>query len=56
MFKLLHQYILFVSIFILLFQYGLSQETEYSSLYYTAGSYCLSTPYTVCIFYLYLSD
>ena len=37
-------------LFYILLYYGLSQDIEYSSLYHTVGSYCLSIAYIlVCI-------
>ena len=46
-----HIYIYIHILFYILFHYGLSQETGYSSLCYAAGPCCLSIPYIiVCIY------
>jgi len=46
-----HIYILFQ----ILFHYRLLQDTEYSSLCYTVGPYCLSILFYLFIFWLHLA-
>ena len=42
------------SFFYILFHYGLSQDIEYSSLYYTIGPYCLTILYII-VYIVFLS-
>ena len=43
----LYIYVYMYILFQILFQYRLLQDTEYSSLCYTTGPYCLSISYVV---------
>ena len=58
-YKVIHMYVSYVymihiysfSYIYILFHYGLSQDTQYSSLCYTVGPCCSSVLYlTVCIY------